>query len=231
MDLKKWFAEVVASALKQGIVVPKQMLAHVKPDVLSRHLPTDLMSKVLGASLRAKAMTPDGVLNVVTPKLLAAHIPLSILWGCIVQDGEASGLKGNGSEGSAKQKEFLRVVLSSGLECKVLTPEDIVRHANPDVLAGALTISLKTKLLQAGLEAPSMTPSLIVDTLGTKALAEQVPVPILWACVHEAGTKAVGTTGDEAAVEAVEEIEDYEDPEEWVDDDVLVEEFEEATNA
>ena len=222
MDLKKWFTEVVTSALKQGVIKPKHILAHAKPDILSQHLPADLMGKVLDASLRAKAMTPEGVLQVVTPKLLAAHIPLKIVWDCIVQDGEASGLKGNGGSGSPAQKEFLRVALSQGLDNKVLTPEDIVRHANPDVLASELPVSLKAKLLQAGLDAATMTPSLVVETIGTKALAEQVPVPVLWACIHEAGTKAVGAPLDDD--------DDFESTEEWAGEDILEEEFEEMTN-
>jgi hypothetical protein len=57
------------------------------------------MSQVLQLSLSAGAMTPEGVLETVNPDLLAEHIPHDVLWKCVVEAAEKSGIT-NGVKGS-----------------------------------------------------------------------------------------------------------------------------------
>jgi hypothetical protein len=90
------------------------------------------------------------------------------------------------------KRTFLEQVLRSGLEHGTITPDDIVRHLDPEVLAPNLPSDLTAKLLQAGLKAASMTPALIVDTVGTEALAQHLPMHLVWGCVAECADRALG---------------------------------------
>lgn len=90
------------------------------------------------------------------------------------------------------KRTFLEQVLRSGLEHGTITPDDVVRHLDPEVLAPHLPSDLTAKLLQASLSASSMTPSLIVDTLGTEALAAHLPMHLVWGCIAECADRALG---------------------------------------
>ena len=83
------------------------------------------------------------------------------------------------------KRSFLQRVLASGLEHGTIAPPDVIKHADAHVLAFHLPNELKAKLLQASLDAEKMTPELIVETLGTVAMAANLPTKVLWNCVAE----------------------------------------------
>jgi hypothetical protein len=90
------------------------------------------------------------------------------------------------------KRTFIEQVLRSGLEHGTIGPDDVVRHLDPAVLAPHLPSDLTAKLLQASLTSSSMTPALIVDTLGTEALAEHMPMHLVWGCIAECADRALG---------------------------------------
>ena len=47
---------------------------------------------MLTASLAAGAMTPERVLETVTPEMLATHIPHEVLWACIAAAAARAGV-------------------------------------------------------------------------------------------------------------------------------------------
>jgi hypothetical protein len=95
-------------------------------------------------------------------------------------------------------RRFLYEVLSSGLDLAMITPEDVLAHVTPEVLAHHLPIVLKAKLLQASLNAERMTPSLVVDVVGIEALVEHAPLTILWACVRVCAARQLHDQADDA---------------------------------
>jgi hypothetical protein len=88
-------------------------------------------------------------------------------------------------------RTFLRQALAAGLDCGTVSPEDVLRHATADVLAGSLPADQKAKLLAASLAATAMTPALVVETLTVEILAEHIPEPVLWACLAEAAERSL----------------------------------------
>jgi hypothetical protein len=82
-------------------------------------------------------------------------------------------------------------IMSSGLENKIIEPQDVLDHATPDVLANNLPPDLLSKVLQASLSAGSMTPERVLETINPTIMAEHIPHDVLWACVvataHRAG--------------------------------------------
>jgi hypothetical protein len=89
-------------------------------------------------------------------------------------------------------RRFLLEILGTGLELGVITPEDVLRHVTPDILAHHLPVTLKVKLLEASLAAERMTPSLVVDTIGNEGLAEHAPIGALWACINVCARRPIG---------------------------------------
>lgn len=95
-------------------------------------------------------------------------------------------------------RRFLFEVLQNGLALELVSPDDVLDHLTPEVLAHHLPIALKAKLLQASLNAARMTPKLVVEVVGVEALAEHAPLPILWACVRVCAARALQGQADEA---------------------------------
>ena len=95
-------------------------------------------------------------------------------------------------------RRFLYEVLNSGLALEMITPDDVLQHVTPEVLAHHLPISLKARLLQASLNAERMTPKLVVEVVGVEALVEHAPMPVLWACVRACAARQLQGQAEDA---------------------------------
>jgi hypothetical protein len=100
-------------------------------------------------------------------------------------------------------KQFLVDALSSALELSVGTPEDVLRHVTPDVLAEHLPRPLWARLLTACLGAPRVDAQLIVETIGIPNLCEHVPTSVLWAVIADIADQALGKAAQEDVVPLV----------------------------
>jgi hypothetical protein len=97
-------------------------------------------------------------------------------------------------------RRFLYEVIGMGLELETVTPDDVIRHITPEVLAHHLPVALKAKLLHASLNAERMTPALIVESIGVEALVEHSPLPALWAVVRGAVERQLGSLPERPAL-------------------------------
>jgi hypothetical protein len=105
-----------------------------------------------------------------------------------------------------KRRKWMAVVLEEALRVGVLEPDDVIRHASPSVLATDLPPALVARVLQAGMTGGSFGAELVVQTLGPEALAEHVPLPVLWGCLQEAAELLIAEhplTAASAAKDAV----------------------------
>jgi hypothetical protein len=93
---------------------------------------------------------------------------------------------------SSSITRFFVDAFASALELGIATPEDVLKHATPDVLSRHLPRPIWTRLLAACLAAPRTDAKLVVDTIGVPDLCEHVPAPILWACLAEVAQRALG---------------------------------------
>lgn len=89
-------------------------------------------------------------------------------------------------------EDFFTASLGRALELGIATPEDVLAHATPAVLAEHLPREEWTKLLRACLAAPRLDARLVVDTVTVPVLCEHVPFAILWACLAQLATRALG---------------------------------------
>jgi len=99
---------------------------------------------------------------------------------------------------NAPNRRFAYEALHSGLELELVTPDDVIAHVTPEVLAHHMPIALKAKLLQASLSAERVTPALVLEVVGLEALVEHAPLPVLWACVRACAVRALQSQADDA---------------------------------
>jgi hypothetical protein len=93
-------------------------------------------------------------------------------------------------------KAFFVDALSSALELGIGTPDDVLRHVTPAVLAAHLPRPLWARLFTACLGAPRVDAQLVVETIGVPNLCEHVPATIIWACVAELAARSLGKKAD-----------------------------------
>lgn len=93
------------------------------------------------------------------------------------------------------KRKFLRAALAAGIECRTITPDDILRHLTPEVLAEHLPVALRAKLIATALRANKLSPSLLVETVSVQDLAEHMPEHLLWRCIAVAAERGLGSQG------------------------------------
>lgn len=96
---QRWFAEILKAGLEERVFGPVDVLAHVTPEILARHLPAEVMSNVLTSALEGGSMTPERVLEAASPEVLAEHIPHEALWACVAEAAERAGLSESDKSG------------------------------------------------------------------------------------------------------------------------------------
>jgi hypothetical protein len=93
-------------------------------------------------------------------------------------------------------KAFFVDALGGALELGIGSPEDVLRHITPDILAAHLPRPLWARLLTAMLGAPRVDARLIVETIGVANLCEHVPSSIVWGCIAEIGARSIGVQSE-----------------------------------
>ncbi|MEO7095287.1 MAG: hypothetical protein ABI175_18670 [Polyangiales bacterium] len=89
-------------------------------------------------------------------------------------------------------KAFFVAALQSALDLGIATPEDVLKHATPDLLAEHLPRPLWARLLTACVGAPKVDAQLVVETIGVSNLCEHVPAAAIWNCIAEIGARSLG---------------------------------------
>ena len=90
-----------------------------------------------------------------------------------------------------KRRKWFSVMLEEGLRLGVLSPDAVLEHVTPAVLATDLPPNLVAALLQAGIDGTAFNPALVLKTLGAEKVAEHVPLPLLWSCFEAAAAQIV----------------------------------------
>ena len=89
-------------------------------------------------------------------------------------------------------KPFLVDALSSALDLGIATPDDVLRHVTPDLLANHLPRPLWARLLTACVGASRVDAQLVVETIGISNMCEHIPTTAIWACLAEIAQRSLG---------------------------------------
>src|SRR5687768_6245421 len=87
---------------------------------------------------------------------------------------------------------FFVDALGGALALGLATPDDVMKHVTPDVLAQHLPRAQWAKLIAACLAAPKVDAKLVVETIGIAELSANVPAALLWNIVQDVAQRALG---------------------------------------
>ena len=94
--------------------------------------------------------------------------------------------------------QWFTALIQAGLETRFLTERDVLAHATPSVLIGALPKDVLAGVFDSALGSGKMTPETILATITTETLVEHAPPSVLWACLASAAERkglAMAATG------------------------------------
>jgi hypothetical protein len=89
-------------------------------------------------------------------------------------------------------QRFFVDALGGALDLGLATPDDVLKHVTPDVLAAHLPRPLWAKLLGACLAASRVDARLVVETIGVAELCANIPGGLLWNIVQDVAMRALG---------------------------------------
>ena len=69
-----WLGYALQEGIKHGLTDAREMLAHATPEVLVAQLPRDLTTQLIAGALKTGRLTPESVLEVAPPTVLAEHL-------------------------------------------------------------------------------------------------------------------------------------------------------------
>jgi hypothetical protein len=91
-------------------------------------------------------------------------------------------------------KAFFSDTLGQALELGIGTPDDVLKHVTPVILATYLPRPLWARLFTACLGASRVDAQLVVETIGIPNMCEHVPAGVIWQCIAEIAARSLGQT-------------------------------------
>jgi hypothetical protein len=89
-------------------------------------------------------------------------------------------------------KSFFAEALGQALDLGIGTPDDVLKHVTPDLLAEHLPRPLWARLLTACLGAPRVDAQLVIETIGVPNLCEHIPANAMWSVICDIAARALG---------------------------------------
>jgi hypothetical protein len=108
--------------------------------------------------------------------------------------GRGGACGGDQRGGVVNAKAFFADALVEALELGIGTPDDVLKHVTPGILATYLPKPLWARLFTACLGASRVDAQLVVETIGIPNLCEHVPAGIIWQCIAEIAARSLGQT-------------------------------------
>jgi len=191
---QNWLAIVLSSAMENDIMTPADIILEATPEIMSAHLPPDVMSQILAASLKEGTMTPDVILDTAGPKVLSLYLPAEVLWNSI----QTVAARAEADDGQREGRvEWMTTILAEALVLEIMDPPHIIKHTTPTVMAEGLPRDLLSEVLAAGLDAGNFDPPLVVEVVKPDNFSVHLDFALLWDCVEDAANQKL--LGGEAA--------------------------------
>ena len=184
-----WLGYALQEGIKHGLTDAREILAHATPEVLVAQLPRDLTTLLIAGSLKTGRLTPESVMEVAPPAVLAEHLEATILWSCLRDAGEAANLVQAGGSASAAGRRWMGDILGRAIADGLMTPDDVVRNVPPGEWVKDAPPQVVSEMLAAGLARGTFDAKLALQHLTPEILAEHLSPPLVWKCIAEAVAK------------------------------------------
>lgn len=193
-----WLGYALQEGIKHGLTDAREMLAHATPEVLVAQLPRELTSQLIAGALKTGRLTPESVLEVAPPSVLAEHLEANVVWSCLRDAAEAANLTTVGGTASAAGRRWMGDILGRAITDGLTSADDVVKHVPPPEWVKDAPPHVLSAMLAHGLAKGVFDPKLALEYLTPEVMAENLSPPLVWKCIADAAQKSFGL-GDAAS--------------------------------
>jgi hypothetical protein len=184
-----WLGYALQEGIKHGLTDAREMLAHATPEVLVAQLPRELTSQLIAGALKTGRLTPESVLEVAPPSVLAEHLESTVVWSCLRDAAEAANLTTVGGTASAAGRRWMGDILGRAISDGLTSAEDVVKHVPPPEWVKDAPPHVLSAMLAHGLAKGTFDPKLALEYLTPEVMAENLSPPLVWKCIVDAAQK------------------------------------------
>ena len=200
-----WLGYALQEGIKHGLTDAREMLAHATPEVLVAQLPRELTSQLIAGALKTGRLTPESVLEVAPPTVLAEHLESNVVWSCLRDAAEAANLTTVGGTASTAGKRWMGDILGRAIAEGLTSADDVVKHVPPPEWVKDAPPAVIAEMLAHGLSKGAFDPKLALEHLTPEVMAEHLSPPLVWKCIADAAQKTFALA--DAASQASETLE------------------------
>jgi len=185
-----WLGFALDEAIKLGLTRPDDVLQYATPEVLVSQLPAELMATLLQRALGAGKLSAQAVLDTAPPAVLAEHLEPDVLWRCLDDVAALAELSVDGGAPRGEGRKWLSLILSRGLEMKMVTPTDVVRHLPPSAFVKDAPLPVLAEMIRVGITKGQFNPEVVLTHLTPQVIAENLKPTLVWNCLTDAVVRA-----------------------------------------
>ncbi len=174
---KVWLAELFSASVAGGLS-PEDVMRHVTPNVLAEFLPSQVFSQLVSKSLRERTLSPKSVLASLPARVLTEHIPTDLVWTCV-----KSWAKGRDE---MAQLAFLSESIQTGFQIGAIGHDQFLAYLPFEAICDELPTPIKAGLLSGLMSAETVSPKLLVETIGLSKWIQAGSLETAWACLEKA---------------------------------------------
>ena len=183
---RPWLGYALEESLRRSLLSAKDIVAHVNADALVAQLPHQVISELIARALASGTFSAAQVLETAPPALLAEYLEADLLWRCLKDVAEKSGLAKKGATRAAPAQQWLAGVLQKALDTELISPADVLRFIPPTEFVGGAPRPVVAELIKNGLVRGSFDPALVLQHLTPTVIAENLETSLAWSCIADA---------------------------------------------
>ena len=183
---RPWLGYALEESLRRSLLSAKDIVAHVNADALVSQLPHQVISELIARALASGTFSAAQVLETAPPALLAEYLEADLLWRCLKDVAEKSGLSKKGATRAAPAQQWLAGVLQKALDTELVSPADVLRFIPPTEFVGGAPRPVVAELIKNGLVRGSFDPALVLQHLTPAVIAEHLETSLAWSCIADA---------------------------------------------
>jgi len=182
---RPWLGYALEEALRRSLFSAKDIVTHVNAEALVAQLPHQVISELIARALATGTFSAAQVLETAPPALLAEYLEADLLWRCLKDIADRTGVAKKGATRAAPAQQWLAGLLQKALECELVSPADVLHFIPPTEFVGGAPRPVVAELIKNGLVRGSFDPALVLQHLTPTVIAEHLDTSLAWSCLAD----------------------------------------------
>ena len=182
---RPWLGYALEESLRKSLFAAKDVVGHVNAEALVAQLPHQVISELIARALASGTFSAAQVLETAPPALLAEYLETELLWRCLKDVAERSGISKKGATRAAPAQQWLASLLQKALETELVTSADVLRFLPPTEFVGTAPRAVVAELIKNGLVRGSFDPAMVLQHLTPTVISEHLETSLVWACLAD----------------------------------------------